>query len=173
MHTSTVEMLRAYSSFAEKALYEAKDVDVDASLGGLDGNSCQELTRFSRQLLSFNDDRFNKDSLPFYFIHRVVDSVDAILEEDLNRILLAADDAGLAEEFHKERRENGEVTMFFSHAAKPFATKICEQFGYGTASLGSVGFCVKGFCVPSIFMVGTDKVRASVLEAKALQAILR
>jgi hypothetical protein len=164
MSLSTVEMLNHFIDFSERA--------IQANTGsGQSARFTRELLRsFVGQLSAFNDDSANQDTLPFFFIHREQDEIGCICEADIDVMLLAADTAGLSAEFFKERTANGDVVLYFSHAARDYAAKLCNDYGYGYASLGGNGLSIKGLCCAGLFTASVPRLRVALLEAKVLLA---
>lgn len=155
MSLGTEEMISSWVEFAEKAT---------ASTDG--GFNRQYFRDFMLKLRAFNDDPANAQTRPYFFIHRLVDSVDPVSEGDLNRLLLEADSLGLAVEFEKVRHDDGLIALYFSHAAVPLATDLCEKHGFGYANLGSNGLCVPGFAFTGLATASPERVKESVIDAK-------
>jgi hypothetical protein len=155
MAIATEEMINSWIEFAEKAANPKTT-----------GFSRQDLNDFSMKLRAFNDDPNNEESRPFFFIHREVDTLDPIAEDGLNVLLLKADASGLAGQFEKVRHPDGRVDLYFSHAVAPFATALCDEFGYGYASLGANGLCAPGFAFAGITTATPERMKSSIVDAQ-------
>jgi hypothetical protein len=164
MAINTKEMINSWVAFAKKAIQASAAAEASQEI---DSKAARE---FQATVRAFNDDPDNLQTRPFYFINRVSESVSPVAELDLNRLLLDADAEGLSAEFLKGRSEEGDVTLFFSHAVTPLATELCEKYGLGYANLGANGICLPGFVFTGLISATPDQLKATLLEANAYLA---
>lgn len=154
MVLSTEKMINTWVEFGEKASAVAP------------GFTRQYLHDFSQKLRAFNDDPSNEDSRPYFFIHRVKDTVSPVEESDLDLLLLKAQENGIDGLFEKVRHEDGAVVLYFGHQAVEFATSLCSDHGFGYANLGVNGLCVPGFAFRGLTSASAEQVKSSIVDAK-------
>jgi hypothetical protein len=166
MAIKTNEMISCWVDFAERASLAA-----NVATGSKTPLNMQYFREFLAKVSAFNDDPSNAESRPYFFINRLKDTGNPIPETELNRLLLDADTQGLAGEFLKDRTEDGDVTLYFSHAASVFASHLCEQYGLGFANLGANGICVPGFVFAGLTEATQDQLKTTLIEARAYLAV--
>lgn len=166
MAIDTTEMITCWVDFAEKA--SLQDNGADGSKSGL---SMQYFREFLAKVSAFNDDPNNTDARPYFFINRLKDTGEPVPESELNRLLLDADAEGIAGEFLKDRTEDGDVVLYFSHRAQPFASQLCEVYGLGFANLGASGVCVPGFVFAGLTAATAEQLKTTLIEARTYLAV--
>jgi hypothetical protein len=118
---------------------------------------------FQHRLSMLNEDPENTQTRPFLLIHAEVDNI--LPESRVNAVVLAAAEAGLADEFCKAR-VNGNVMGLFSHKARGFVEGYITNTDTAYMNLLSNGIAFEDYQCLGFYSASAERLTASKIEAQ-------
>lgn len=155
MNSKTVLIIRHFISFAETLLRVSADTDPSGSRS------------FLNALQQYNEDTSISDSRPFFFVPTTEDKL-TVDRHIIMGILEEADKAGIADQFKNNSNRMGEMILFFSHAARPFASQMASLFSLSIVNIGANGLSLDSFSSQGLFTIREKELNEDLAVAKIL-----
>lgn len=155
MNNKTALILREFIRFAERLLGDPLSSDPEASRS------------FLNALYEYNDDKSIDDNRPFFFVPTGGSTLNVGMDI-VTRILGRADENGISDQFKKGYNRQGDLILFFSHAARPFASEMAKLFSLAIVNIGSNGLSLDNFSCQGLFTIRENELSEDLSVARII-----